>query len=571
MDESTIAVLGLGPAGSLSRAQLEHLCVENLLASPEERVYFKDLESRFLLVSQGWIAAAAPGCTAEELVGKSDFDIFSERHAEDARADELWIIRTGEPIVAKIEREPFYGRPDAWVSTTKLPLRNDHGAIVGTYGISRDVTLQVLAEEALAHQALHDPLTGLANRTAMRDRLSQALLGLERRPGRVAVLFIAAGDKVLVEVARRLSKISRRGDTVARLGGDEFVLLCNTLGDDDDVRFMGDRCVRALAETFVDEGCDLTISASIGIAVTNEPTADPDMLLLHADIAMYEAKSAGRNRLRLFDGELGAHAALSYGIEGDLRRALDQREFFVLYQPLFSLEHHSLRGAEALVRWQHPTRGLIPPVEFIPLAEERGLIGAIDSFVLDEACRQLATWVRHDEVPLGFTMAVNVSGRQLSDPALAERVAAAIQRHGIAPSQLCLEITETALIGEAGDVEETLAAISSLGVRLALDDFGTGYSTLAHLQRLKVDILKIDRSFIEQIGRSSRDHKIVAAVTAMAHALGMSVVAEGIETAHQLGALAGLGCDEGQGFLLARPVLPAQLVELYHNTHTAPA
>jgi EAL domain-containing protein (putative c-di-GMP-specific phosphodiesterase class I) len=212
---------------------------------------------------------------------------------------------------------------------------------------------------------------------------------------------------------------------------------------------------------------------------------------------------------------------------------------------------------------------VVRPGEFIPLAEERGLIGAIDAFVLDEACRQLAAWVTEGECPDGFTMSVNLSGRQLNDPTLVGRVASSIADHGIAPSRLCLEVTETALIGELGEAKATLAALSGLGVRLALDDFGTGYSTLAHLQRLDVDILKIDRSFVEQIGASDRDREIIGAITAMAHALGLSVVGEGIETDGQLGELAALGCDEGQGFLLARPQPAEQVTALFRASRSA--
>ena len=248
--------------------------------------------------------------------------------------------------------------------------------------------------------------------------------------------------------------------------------------------------------------------------------------------------------------------------QAELRRAIEGSELFLLYQPLFSLETQLLVGVEALVRWRHPERGVVPPDDFIPFAEEHGLIAKIDSFVLDEACRQLAEWTSRDGWPSGFTMAVNVSGRELSDPELAGRVAETVRCHGVEPARLCLEITETALIGEWGDVQETLSALSALGVRLALDDFGTGYSTLAHLQRLKVDILKIDRSFVAQISRSPRDREIVAAVTAMSHALGMTVVGEGIETSHQFDTLAGLDCDQGQGFLLAHPMPPESVVAL---------
>jgi EAL domain-containing protein (putative c-di-GMP-specific phosphodiesterase class I) len=245
-----------------------------------------------------------------------------------------------------------------------------------------------------------------------------------------------------------------------------------------------------------------------------------------------------------------------------LRRAIDRSELFVVYQPLFRLDDGAVTGAEALVRWRHPQRGVVLPGEFIPLAEQRGLIGEIDSFVLNEACRQLAEWRTDDDPWDDFMMSVNVSGRELSDPGLVDRVAATLERHRIAPSRLCLEITETALIGELGNVNQAMASLSTLGVHLALDDFGTGYSTLAHLQLLPTDILKIDRSFVAQIGEQTRDREIIAAVTAMAHALGMSVVGEGIETNGQREKLLGLDCDEGQGYVFAPPMPPANVAAL---------
>jgi diguanylate cyclase (GGDEF)-like protein/PAS domain S-box-containing protein len=560
------------PDMSLSREELELLCFRNLLATPGERLFFKDLESRFLLVSESLAGDQSHGFSVEELIGKTDFDVFSDEHALAAYEDEQRIIQTGKPMVAKIERETFHDREDAWVSTTKLPLLGPDGQIVGTFGVSRDVTAQVMAERALAHQALHDAVTGLANRLALMDRLSQALVSLDRTHGQVALFFIdldnfktindslghEAGDRVLVEVGRRLGRICRRSDTVARFGGDEFVLLCS-LRADEDVRLIASRAVRAIGKRFSSEGDDLTVTASVGVIVTSDPSSDPGTLLQQADIAMYEAKSAGRDGFRLYDSKLRVRAMANHDFDATLRKAIDKKELFLLYQPLFSLDDQSLRGVEALVRWEHPERGVVLPGDFIPLAEERGLIGSIDTFVFDEACRQLAAWVRDETLPEDFTMAVNLSGRQLSDPQLVGRVASSIRSHGVAARQLCLEITETALIGELGEATTTLADLSKLGVRIALDDFGTGYSTLAHVQRLNVDILKIDRSFVEQIGGSDRDREIIAAITAMAHALGMSVVGEGIETTRQLGELTALGCDTGQGYLLARP-LPAEQV-----------
>jgi EAL domain-containing protein (putative c-di-GMP-specific phosphodiesterase class I) len=287
----------------------------------------------------------------------------------------------------------------------------------------------------------------------------------------------------------------------------------------------------------------------------------PDQLIRDADEVMYDAKESGRNRCCVYDSSQRLVSGRGL-LQAELNRAIENKEFFVLYQPLFSLEDRSLLGVEALVRWRHPERGVVSPDEFIPFAEQHGLIGKIDSFVLAEACRQFVAWSSREQWPANFTTAVNVSGAELSDPEFATRVAEVIRQEKMPPERLCLEITETALVGEFGDVQETLLALSNLGVRIALDDFGTGYSTLAHLQRLKVDILKIDRSFIAQISRSTRDREIVAAVTAMSHALGMAVVGEGIETSHQLATLAALDCDQGQGFLFARPMPPEAIATL---------
>jgi len=561
---------------AVDREQIERLCMANLLAEAEERVYFKDEKSRFLVVSEGYVRSAAPGQTSESLIGQTDFDIFSDEHASAAFADEQHIMRTGHAIVGKVERETYADRPDAWVSTTKMPLRDTDGRIVGTFGISRDITAQVNAEKALAFQALHDAVTGLVNRTALMDRISQGLAALDRRREQLAVFFIDldnfkdindsfghdAGDRVLAEIGRRITRVARRSDTVARLGGDEFVILCGSLHASDDARLLADRIVQAIGAPIEADGEIFHVRASLGIAIASDGLVEADEIVREADMAMYAAKRAGGNRYRLADGEQRHRARTNHVLELELRRALEHRELFVCYQPLRNLDKDTLSGVEALVRWRHPDRGIVPPDEFIPFAEDHGLITQIDTFVLDEACRQLAEWRGTPGIPPGFTLSVNVSGRQLVDRELPRRVARALARHQIDPPHLCLEITETALIGEVCDAEETLAALSALGVRLALDDFGTGYSTLAHLRRLRVDVLKIDRSFVEQIGRSPRDREIVAAVTAMSHALGMTVVGEGIETSLQRDALADLACDEGQGFLFARALPPADIAEL---------
>ncbi len=558
--------------------ELKITCMDNLLASPEVRVYFKDLESRFLLVSSGCDATLPAGYALEELIGKTDFDFYSEEHAAAALKDEREIIDTGVSIEGKLERETFRDRADAWVSTSKMPLRDAQGQIIGTFGVTRDVTAQIRAERALAHQVLHDPVTGLANRMSLMDRTKQALVAMERLPGRLAVLFVDldhfkevndsfghdAGDKVLVETGRRLATVSRRSDTVARLGGDEFVVLCASLHEDDDVLQIARRIVEGVRAPYVSDGRDLSVSCSVGICVTADPHADPEELIRSADEAMYDAKAAGRNCHRVFDPSQHV-VSTSSRLRTDLVHAINNGEFFLLYQPLFSMEDQSLVGVEALVRWRHPERGIIPPDAFIPFAEEHGLIAGIDAIVLDEACRQLAEWSRRDGWPDSFTMAINVSGRELAAANFADLVTDAIRRHALAPQRICLEITETAFVGGWSEIQETLSSLSTSGVRIALDDFGTGYSSLAHLQHMKVDVVKIDRSFVEHIGRSDRDREIVAAVTAMSHALGISVVGEGVETDKQFDTLVGLDCDQCQGFLLARPTSAesiAALVEL---------
>ncbi len=559
-----------------SQSEIEHLCMANMLANPGERFFFKDRDSRFLLVSAGWLAAVGRGRTLDDVIGKTDFDIAEHDQAMVAFEDEQRVIATGEPMPIRVERDWIEGHPNAWVSTSKVPLLDERGEIVGTWGIARDVTGQVEAEHALEHQALHDSTTGLANRVLLMDRLAQALIACERRGGRVALLFAdlddfkeindrlghEAGDQVLAEIGRRLTKAARRGDTIARFGGDEFVVLASGLTSDADLQLIGERLVRAVRAPMSVSGHDLMVTASLGAIVTSDPQAEPAELLRQADHALYGAKRGGRNRMQVFDPDADRASEAGADLAAELRQAIDRSELFVAYQPVFRLSDGVITGAEALVRWQHPTRGVVPPDEFIPLAEERGLIADLDAFVLDEACRQLAAWRGEGESWEGFVLSVNISGRELSDRGLVARVAGALERHGIPPSQLCVEITETALLGELGDVSRVLESLSKLGLHLTLDDFGTGYSALSHLQRLRTDTLKIDRSFVAQIGEQTRDHQITSAVTAMAHALGMTVVGEGIETARQWEKLIELGCDLGQGYVFARPLSPEDFAAL---------
>lgn len=528
-------------------------------------------------MSIGWLAAYAEGGELAGILGKTDFDIFSEPHAMEAWHDEQQILLTGKPMIAKLERETFRDRPDLWMSTTKMPLRSESGEIIGTFGLSRDVTEQVKAQQAVAHQALHDPVTGLLNRVALMDRLDQSLAGLDSGAGRLVLLCVDlddfksvndtlghdTGDRVLRQVGRRLDQISRRGDTVAALGGDEFVVLCQASRDDDDLGLICDRAMHAICAPLQDGANDLTVTGSLGAVITADHSAEPEELLRRSDIAMNAAKRSGGNRFEIYTAELGGLSESSRSLASELRRAIDNSDLFVLFQPVYSLRDGLMHGAEALVRWRHRERGVIGPDEFIPVAERRGLITAIGDFVLDESCRLMAAWTSNDDCPLAFTIWVNLSGRELRDPGLIERVEAALARHRLPPERLGIEITENVLLAELGDARRAIVALANVGVRIALDDFGTGYSTLAHLRNLRADSLKIDRSFVAQLAGESRDREIVAAVTGMAHALGMMVVAEGVETEAQRQELTAIGCDAAQGYLFARPLTPEALVALW--------
>ncbi|MCU1675287.1 MAG: hypothetical protein JWM93_45 [Frankiales bacterium] len=708
----TIPEFGSPEAGAsaLDAATLARICLDNLLSSEPEKFYFKDLGSRFVRVSIGHTQLFHVE-TAADIVGKTDFDFFTPEHAQPAFDAEQRIIATGEPLIDLEEMETWPDRDPTWAVTTKMPLLDEAGRIVGTFGMSRDITQRKLlaleleaktallaeveselrrllesspdgmlrydtelrhvyanpaalelferpapeilgrtsrelslpeefldtwepalrhvlqsgdtglvefrmgekaprffearmvvesspsgdvsgvfvivrdltdrkrAEEALALQAVQDPLTGLANRVLLVDRLGQALVRLERQPGRLAVIFLdldrfkvindslghAAGDALLIEVARRLRVAARRSDTVARFGGDEFVMLCERLAADEDAAVIAGRISRALSDIFLYDDQIIRLTGSMGIAVASDPSTRPDGLIRDADAAMYQAKERGHGSgsYQFFDAGVRERAVARMTMEGELHLALERGEFRLVYQPLVTLDDEKrLLGFEALIRWEHPERGLLSPIDFMNVAEDTNLIVPIGRWVLDEACRQLAAWNACRSADDALAVAVNVSARQLGHASLAADVAQVIARHRIDPRLLTVELTETALLEEAVTSGATLDALSSLGIRLALDDFGTGYSSLGHLRRYPVNVLKIDRSFVDGLDAGRGDVAIVGAVTAMARALGMTTVGEGIETPGQFAALRSLGCDEGQGYLISRPLRPDEVVSM---------
>jgi diguanylate cyclase (GGDEF)-like protein len=440
------------------------------------------------------------------------------------------------------------------------------GLLVLVLGTGRSRALALVAEKTreLSHLALHDALTGLPNRALVLDRAEQMLARVERQPGSVAgALFIdvdgfkhvndklghAAGDQLLKIVGERLQSVVREQDTVGRLGGDEFVVLVESTTREGPLD-LPDRLIAALRQPIeLDDGTrTLSFTASIGIAVGKYAT--PDALLRDADLALYAAKAAGKDRYALFDASMNADIDGRLELEGDLGDALREEQLFVHYQPIVELSSQKVTGVEALVRWRHPARGVVGPDDFIPVSEESGLILQIGRWVLAEACRQAARWHAQGHP---ICMFVNVSAHQIALEGFAEDVRRALESSGVDPSLVALEVTETTLMRDVAAASERLEEIRRLGVHVAIDDFGTGYASLSHLQRMPVDILKIDRSFVTALGQQDQGRELLEAIVGVGHALSLDIVAEGVETERQLATLQEMGCRWAQGSLIGRP------------------
>ena len=432
----------------------------------------------------------------------------------------------------------------------------------------RDITERKGLEQRLMQQALHDPLTGLPNRTLFMNRLEHALARGSRHDNRVAVLFMdldnfkfvndslghEAGDRLLVAVSNRVQPRLRSEDTIARLGGDEFAILIEDVKYTSEPAYVAERIVEELQAPFTVGGQPVVITPSIGIAIGDSRQDPPEHLLREADLAMYRAKEDGKARHRVFDPNMEYETTERLRLENDLRRALQRDEFRVHYQPLVHLETRRIIGMEALVRWEHPERGVILPDDFVPLAEEIGLIIPIGRWVLREACRQAHEWQKRYPAQPPLSMGVNLSTRQVQDSDLVEDVEGLLRETGLDPEYLILEITERALVGAEEHRIDTLRRLQAMGVRFALDDFGTGYSSLSYLKRLPVSLLKIDRSFVERIGQDAEDEVLISGIVYVASGLGLSVLAEGVETLEQLARVKSLGCELAQGYYFSEPL-----------------
>ena len=489
------------------------------------------------------------------------------------------------------------GRPiEAMVTATRDMVRGNYGRrLAGTpikelnemAGAVNHLAQQVETQMGeLIYQAYHDPLTGLPNRTLFMRRLKQAMGRTDMPPNSLAVLVLdlddfkvlndtlghVSGDKLLVEFAGRLERALRAGDLAARLGGDEFTLLLEGLHSSEDAIAVARRIADDLQKPFTVSSREVFVTASIGIACGSPGSDEPDALLVGADIASYSVKSAGKGNWALYERSMNTAAAQRIQMETDLRMAVERQEFSLVFQPVVQLDSRRITELEALVRWQHPERGLVMPSEFIPFAEESGLIIPIGRWVIREACRKVRSWQEAFPTDPPLKISVNLSARQLRDPALVTEVRAALTDSGLDPATLKVEITETIMVQDADRSVQTVRLIKDLGVVVAIDDFGQGYSALSYLTRFPIDVLKIDRAFVDKLGTDPQETAIVGTIIHLAKTLNLRVTGEGIETGEQFRHLRELGCDQGQGFFFARPMAgDAVGALLAHQALTGPA
>ncbi|MGB5199187.1 MAG: EAL domain-containing protein [Sedimenticolaceae bacterium] len=573
--ESGVHVQGsISDISSRKKSEEDLKLVAGVFDNTPEAIFVTDANARILRVNRAFIEIT--GYSTEEAVGQTPRLLHSGYHDESfyrsfwASLNETGVWR-GEIRNRTKSGEIF----PAWENVSAV--RNNAGQTVQYICIFSDISEKKLSEERLRKLAHYDVLTDLPNRLLFNERLDHALKRVQRNDRELALLFLdldhfknindslghPVGDAVLRLVAERLTQAVREEDTVARLGGDEFVVILEDLSHGEDAANVAEKLVEAMEHPFVIDGQELTLTTSIGIGLRDDAGDDSTTLLKNADSAMYHAKQAGRNQYQFYKPELTVAALQRVHLGGELRRALDRGEFEVWYQPLIRLSDGAVVGAEALLRWHHPERGLVPPGTFIPLAEEQGLIGPIGDMVLETACMQLRHWL-----DCGLSLekiSVNVSGHQLHKGDFAATVARNLQAARLSANQLELELTESTIMEHSKQSLGLMGRLKELGVTISVDDFGTGYSSLHYLKILPIDKLKIDRSFVKEVPQDASDVAIVRAIIALGQSLNLDVLAEGVETAEQQAFLVDEGCDEVQGYLFGRPLPPNEFVTVWQR------
>jgi diguanylate cyclase (GGDEF)-like protein/PAS domain S-box-containing protein len=560
------------------------------LASKEEELHFQamlleavgqsvvatDLEGKVLY----WNRAAQEiyGWSSEEALGRSLRDLTVCEESLEKVEEVRSVLRAGRAWSG----ETLLRRKDGShvpVLGTASPLFDDRGSLVGMIGVSTDISERKTLEAELERRASHDPLTGLPNRPAFVDRLEQALQRTRRRKNsrnKVGVLFMdldgfktindslghEAGDRFLVTVAERLKNRLRPEDVLARFGGDEFAVLLEDVANVTEAIWVAQRIAEGLQEPLAVNSHQVSVSTSVGIALGSANTNDdPEGMLRKADAAMYQAKEQGPGRYAVFDPAMQERAQERLELEAELRKALERGEFLLYYQPEVSLRDGTIVGFEALLRWQHPQRGLLKPQAFMPLAEETDLIVPIGRWVLEEACGQAKRWEEERPCAPPATIEVNLSSRQLVRRGLTRTIEEVLTRADIEAHRLALDLTETTLIKASEDNAQALDALKKMGIRLHLDDFGTGYSSLSYLKRFPVDRVNVDKSFVKGLAENATDTALVRMSVDLCHTMGVEVLAEGVETSEQAALLRDMGCDMGQGYYFAQPLLGEELAE----------
>ena len=589
------------PVGALRDAA----CFRAFAALLPDAAFVLDLAGRVLEANGA--CATLWDTTAESLIGRALADLV---RPEDVDAIVVALDRARECGPQTVCVHPVTARETRPVVEVTVGIAVLDGRPIGLVGVARDRSWQSEIEAKLRQQAQQDPLTGLANRAQFRERVERALIryvahttapgAMGQRTSRpveiqpaatddasgdtptpppghhVAVIFIdlddfktindslghAEGDRLLEEISARLLKATRGFDLVARLGGDEFGVLLEGMTRETDATSVIERIAMVLRRPVALRDREVVIGASLGVAHARD-ARNADELMRNADMAMYQAKTAGKGRYAEFDHKMHAAAVARLELAADLRHAVERDELFLAYQPVVQLATGKVVGVEALLRWKRPQHGIVPPLDFIPLAEDTGLIVPIGRWVLRTACAQLALWRETLDFGATLSMNVNVSGRQLTEPGFVEDVYEAVSLAGIPAELLTLEITESVIVQRADEVLAVLHALRAAGVRLAIDDFGTGYSSLGYLQHFPVDVLKIDRSFVDSVARGGSEAALARTIVALGNALGLQAVAEGIEHLAQQEALAALGCERGQGYFFARPLDPAEFARRF--------
>jgi diguanylate cyclase (GGDEF)-like protein/PAS domain S-box-containing protein len=518
------------------------------------------------------------GWSLNEVAGRPMSEVFRIVNADTRRGVENLMLRTSKlnrkgnlpPNSILIRRDGS----EIYIEDSVAPIHDHGGRVVGSVKVFRDVSEARAMAEQIAHSAEHDLLTGLPNRMLLNDRIGQAIALANRHGGLVGLLFLdldgfkhvndslghPMGDKLLQAIAKRLLECVRAPDTVSRQGGDEFIVLLQEIKNSEDVAVAAKRLLKSVAETYSMGEHDLHITTSIGVSLYPDDGMNAETLIKNADTAMYQAKENGRQSYRFFKSEMNVKAVERQSIEEDLRRALERKEFTLHYQPKINLKTGAITGAEALIRWTHPTRGSVPPLVFIPIAEDSGLILPIGAWVMKEACMQTRAWL--DAGLPAMTMAVNVSAIEFRNEDFLKDLFATIHESGLSPNSLELEVTERVLMKQSELAESVLKKLRESGVQVSVDDFGTGYSSLSYLQQFPLDALKIDQSFVRRITANPGETSIVSAIIRMGQSLNLRVIAEGVETVEDLEFLQANDCDEAQGYYFSRPVPPEQFAML---------